>query len=334
MIQLFKSLFVSILLVQICFSQNQDWIRQSIDLTINTQFVKAESLLTERMNNGDSSLAVHFYFASVLNSKMTHFENRLENHQFDSALQYVINNGKQHLENPSLQEKEKATILFYIGSAYGYLAFYQGQIGQWFNAIKNGNKATDYLKNAVETDSTLWDAYLGLGTYKYWLSTKIDWIPFIPDQREEGIELIQKTIGHNTFSKYLAMHQLIYILLDFGEFDQAEELAEEIVKAYPQSVFMHWAYSHVFMKKKNFPKAIASYKKLLGLISKDPEANPNHKITCLGRMADMYSRADSCEQALKIQRELNSSSYKEVLAENEEVQRLLSEVSERCEVED
>ncbi len=87
------------------------------------------------------------------------------------------------------------------------------------------------------------------------------------------------------------------------------------------------------MKKKNFPKAIASYKKLLGLISKDPEANPNHKITCLGRMADMYSRADSCEQAIKIQRELNSSSYKEVLAENEEVQRLLSEVSERCEVE-
>jgi len=155
----------------------------------------------------------------------------------------------------------------------------------------------------------------------------------MPDQREEGIELIKKTISHDAYSKYLAMHQLIYILLDFGQFDEAEKLAEEIIKVYPQSTFMRWAHSHVFMKKKELPAAIASYKTLLELIDDDPNANPNHRLTCLGRLADMYSRADSCEQALQIQEKLNDSENESLLENNEEVQRLILEVSERCEIE-
>jgi hypothetical protein len=323
-------IFLFLVLNQICLSQNKDWIEQSIDYTINTQFSKAESLLTNRIQNGDTSLAVYFYYASVLNSKMTHFEYKEESQSFYNALQHIITHGEQQLDKYILYNDEKVKTLFYLGSAYGYLAFYQGQIGEWFSAVKNGSKAAGYLEDAVDIDSTLWDAYLGLGTYKYWRSTKIDWIPFIPDQREEGIELIKKTISHDSYSKYLAMHQLVYILLDFGQFDQAQVLAEEIVKAYPESAFMRWAHSHVFMKKKDLPKAIASYKTLLKLIDKDPNANPNHKVTCLGRLADMYARADSCEQVFQIQKKLSSSIYMEIVEENEEVQKLMAEISERC----
>ncbi len=327
---IFRLNILILVLLQLSSAQTEDWIRQSIDLTINTQFAQAESLLTTRMQNGDSSMAVNFYYASVLNSKMTHFENREENQPFFDALQHVINRGTLKLEDAILQGKEKAETQFYVGSAYGYLAFYQGQIGEWFGALKNGNRAADYLEQAVNTDSTLWDAYLGLGAYKYWLSTKIDWLPFIPDQREEGIGLIKKTINQDSYSKYLAMHQLIYILLDFGQFDQAEELAEEIIGTYPKSIFMRWAHSHVYMKKKELQKAIDSYITLLDLIDSDPEANPNHKLTCLGRLADMYSRADSCDKALIIKDELTTAVNAEILNKNEEVQRLLREVAERC----
>ncbi|KAA3611254.1 MAG: hypothetical protein D8M58_14895 [Calditrichaeota bacterium] len=331
MIKRFSTTFFLIISIsQAIFAQSQNWVKESIDLTINTKFSQAETLLTNRIQNGDSSLAVHFYYASVLNSKMTHFENTEENQSFYDALQFVINKGEAKLERKDLQEKQKAKTEFYVGSAYGYLAFYQGQIGEWLSAVKNGSRSADYLEQAIETDSTIWDAYLGLGAYKYWLSTKIDWIPFIPDQREEGIALIRKTIEHDSYSKYLAMHQLIYILLDFGEFDQAEELTINIIEEYPQSVFMRWAHSHVFMKKKDFPKAIASYKALLELIDFDPQANPNHKITCLGRLADMYSRADSCDQAIKVVQDLNSTNNNKLVDQNEEVQRLLREVSERC----
>jgi len=308
----------------------RDWITQCIDYSINTKFSEAESLLTARMNQGDSSLDVYFYYASVLNSKMTHFENNADEDTFYKALNRVIDAGKDSLDGENLKNTERARILFYVGSAYGYLGFYQGQIDEWLSALRNGSKAHDYLQLAVHTDSTLWDAYLGLGAYKYWLSTKVHWIPFVPDEREEGISLIKKTIEHNSYSRYMAMHQLVYILLDYGDFDQAQKVAEELILKYPRSQFMYWAYSHVFMKEKDFPNAISAYKRLLQLINADPNANPNHRITCLARLGDMYSRSDNCDEANKIKSEIEYDDYYTSYKGNEEVNRLLVEISERC----
>ena len=308
----------------------QEWIKTCIDLTINTKFSQAESLLTTRMDNGDSSLEVYFYYASVLNSKMTHFENNADQKAFYSALNKVIEKGKQRLDEDNLDSRTRGKLLFYIGSAYGYLGFYQGQIGEWFSAVRNGSKAHDFLDRAVDTDSTEWDAYLGLGAYKYWLSTKVHWIPFIPDEREEGIALIKKTIRHNAKSRFMAMHQLVYILLDYGDYDQAEEIAKKLVDNYPQSQFMYWAYTHVYMKKKDFPRAIAAYRKLLELIESDPDANPNHRITCLARLADIYARSGDCPQAGKLKMQIEQDGFFKTHHNNDEVTDLLLRISENC----
>lgn len=306
----------------------QEWIDQSITLSINNRFIEAESLLLGLMVKGDSSIDVNFYYASVLNSKMTHYENKLDEEPFLEALNKMIVQGERELENEKVKPANKAKILFYMGSAYGYLGFFQGQNGKWFSALKNGNRAKDFLQRAIEMDSTLWDAYLGLGAYKYWVSTKISWIPLIPDERDEGIALIKKTISNKGHSQYMAMHQLIYILLDYGRFDEAQQFAEIIVQKFPQSTFMRWAHSHVYMKKKDLPAAIDSYKQLLQLIDNDPQPNPNHRLVCLARLGDMYARSDSCTSAIKVIQQIQKFAEKEEL--DDEVVRLVTEISDRC----
>ena len=308
---------------------SQEWIGRCIDLAINSRFNQAESLLTTRLDDGDSSLDVYFYYASVLNSRMTHFENNDYQKEFYKALDRVIEKGERLL-NDDTNDFSRAQILFYMGSAYGYLGFYQGQIGEWFSAVRNGSKAHKFLLQAVQTDSTIWDAYLGLGAYKYWLSTKVNWIPFIPDEREEGIALVKKAIQHHPHSRFMAMHQLVYILLDYGDFDQAEMVASTLVKNYPESQFMYWAYSHVYMKKRDYNQAIAAYKKLLQLIEADDSANPNHRITCLARLADMYARSGACLDAGLIKDQLQQDDYFINHRDNEEVEELLSRISELC----
>jgi tetratricopeptide (TPR) repeat protein len=322
--------FFFLFYLSVNFSNAQEWVSQSIDLAINAQFAEAESLLTTRMAMGDSSLKVFFYYASVLNSKMTHFENSADEKEFYAALQHVIQTGELALKKDNLSIKEKAQILFYTGSAYGYLAFYQGQSGEWFSAVKNGNNAREYLLRAIDEDSTQWDAYLGLGAYKYWLAAKIHWLPFVSDEREEGIIFIKKAIENNSVSRPMAMHQLIYVLLDFGEFEQAQNLADKLVEEYPRSPFMYWAHSHVYMKKKDLDKAIHSYHILLGLIEEDEKANPNHKITCLARLMDMYARKGNCTKVREISARIVKDKYY-ITTGNSETQRLLDEVKKRCE---
>ncbi|HGY56844.1 MAG TPA: tetratricopeptide repeat protein [Caldithrix abyssi] len=279
------------------------WIRQSIDLTINTRFTEAESLLTQRMAAGDSSIEVCFYYASVLNSKMTHYENLADGPRFTRLLQKVIAKSNRQLHYPQnpLSDKQRARLYFYRGSAYGYLAYFAGQNGSWYRAMNDGFEAIDDLRAAVEADSTLYDAYLGIGVYYYWKSTKLKfilWLPFFPDRREEGIALIKKSIENDAVGKYMAMHQLVYILLDYGKYDEALEYARQLVQKYPRSVFMWWAYAHTFYKRKEYPKAVRAYNKLLSVIDHDEERNSMQWLHAHVMLAEIYQRMGDSENSV------------------------------------
>ena len=251
-------------------------------------------------------METYFYYASLLNSKMTHFENFHNDSLFLIVIDSVIKKADRLLKNSNMDSLQSARVLFYKGSAVGYLAFYEGQTGKWLAAFNNGIDAIDYLEQAVAYDSTFYDADLGIGVYKYWKSTKLKavlWLPFVKDERAEGIRLIRKATDNASRSKYMGMHQLIYILLDYGDFYRAKQYAQKAVEKYPQSQFMWWAYAHTLYKMHDNLNAIETYKHLLEMINNDPQANPSHKVTCRLRMAEIYSRMnirDDCREQCSI----------------------------------
>jgi tetratricopeptide (TPR) repeat protein len=300
----FSSLILFVLIASIQFPvMAADWIQKTIDYTINTQFDSAEYLINERLAYGDSSLPVYFYYASILNSKMTHYENDEELDRFLEILNKIIDEATLFIQvNGLLDDSSKAKLYFYRGSAYGYLAYVQGKNGQWLKALDNGMASIDDLEKSVQIDSTLYDAYLGIGVYYYWRSTKLKymlWLPFVPDMRDEGINQIKLAIEKGRYSAALGMQQLIYILLDYGRFDEAIPYAQKVVELYPKSQFMRWAHAHVYYKKHDYDKAIESYFKLLELIRNDSRSNPSHWLFCQTRLAEIYFKQKKYELAIQ-----------------------------------
>ena len=300
------NLIVSISLIIIILpvpTHASDWIQQTIDFTINTQFDSAQQIIDEHFASGDSSLAVYFYQASILNSKMTHFENEDGLDQFLEILNKIITESTLQLNiNGLLNDSSKAKLYFYRGSAYGYLAYAQGKNGQWLKALDNGMASIDDLEKSVQIDSTLYDAYLGIGVYYYWRSTKLKymlWLPFVPDMRDEGINQIKLAIEKGRYSAALGMQQLIYILLDYGRFDEAIPFAQKVIRLYPKSQFMRWAHAHVYYKKHDYDRAIDSYFKLLELIEQDPKSNPSHWLFCQARLAEIYFKQHQYNSAIQ-----------------------------------
>ena len=101
----------------------------------------------------------------------------------EKTIQLVNKNQKDNIE---VSDSTKAQYLFYLGSSYGYRGFFEGRKGNWYSALSDGLKAINLLDESVEMDSTLMQAYLGIGTYDYWSSSKIKfalWLPFIPDNQ-------------------------------------------------------------------------------------------------------------------------------------------------------
>ncbi len=304
MLKIFNAFILLIIIIWVSSIKAEPaWVHRSIELAINADFAAAESLLTAQMAQGDSTVQLYFYYASVLNSKMTHNENLDDSEHFLSLIQQVIRKSDRQLQlaDTVLSGRKRAELLFYRGSAYGYLAYYEGQTGKWYQAVRNGFKAIDDLKLAVETDSTLYDAYLGIGVYYYWKSTKLKfilWLPFFPDRREEGIALIEKSIENDAVGKYMAMHQLVYILLDYGDYDAALKYAKELVDTYSRSPFMWWAYAHTFFKRHEYEQAIHAYNKLLTIIDKNNPGNLMHWLHAHVMLAEIYQRMGDSENSV------------------------------------
>ncbi len=276
------------------------WVERVMRWTINGQFEQAEHFLQQKIEQSDSALLPCFYLASVLNSKMNYYENQQEAVSFGNLLRSVINRSNHKLNSLFGNDSLMARLYFYRGSAYGYLAYFQGQNGHWFNALKNGLKAVNDLKTAVRLDSTLYEAYLGLGTYKYWRSTKLKfalWLPFVPDQRQEGIRDIKHALKSSSNSRYMALHQLIYILTDYGHYDEALHYAQEGISAFPKSPFMWWAYAHTYFKAHQYAQAAKAYAHLLHLIEKKQQRNLSQWLACSVRLAEIYRRMGNRTQA-------------------------------------
>jgi Tfp pilus assembly protein PilF len=269
-----------------------DWINTTIDLTINTDFDSALYIVNKQIEKDHNDYRAYFYLAATLNSKMTHFENQDEFDQFNMAIDKTIQLIEEQLDNNAgLSDPIYAQLLFYKGSAYGYRAYYQGATGNWLGAISNGIKSVGDLKESLESDSTVYGAYLGIGVYKYWRYSRlkfISWLPFIPDDRDEGIKMITTAISHDSLSRYMAMHQLVYILLDYGHTERAIYFAEKIVDKYPQSQFMWWAKAHAYFKYKDLHKATSAYLNLHRLIEADEQRNIAHLLKCNLKLALIY----------------------------------------------
>lgn len=280
---------ILILIPRLC--KSNDWIRENIDLTINGKFSQAIEKLHSLEIKYPENYKISFYLAATLNSRMTHYENFNDEQAFNKYIDKTINLIEKELAGNSLNDSLHANLLFYLGSAIGYRSFFEGKKGNWYTALSNGLKAKNLLYDSIELDSTLYEAYFGIGTYKYWSSSKIEfalWLPIIPDERDDGIKMIKRSIEKESPSKYMAMHQLVYILLDYDQFDEAVIYAEKIVEKYPQSQFMWWANAHTYYKMRDYNKAIYSYNKLLDLFKHDANYNPAHYIKCNLKLAQLY----------------------------------------------
>jgi len=315
---------------------NNGWIQETVNHTINTNFNEALQIVYKKIEADSNDYRAQFYLAATLNSKMTHHENQDDADLFNEAIDKTLDLVEDNLENkPNLSDSIKAELFFYEGSAYGYRAFFQGNNGNFLAAITNGLKSVGSLNETLEIDSTIYEAYLGIGVYKYWRYSRlkfISWLPFVPDDRDEGIAMIKLAIACDSLSRYMAMHQLVYILLDYGRYDEAIPFAEKIVEKYPSSQFMWWANAHAYFKNKNYNKAKSSYLTLYKLIMEDDNRNISHLLKCKFKLAVVYKERNELDECKKQCEDILELSEKvELNNGTEEIVDRIIELVEDCE---
>jgi len=267
-------------------------IETGIEKTILNDFSGAALIFQNLIDRYPDQPWGYFYLGATYQAEMLDAEEYDKVDDFTDLMERSIEISKEQQK----VNAENPWAYFFEGSAYLYRSFMDSKTKKLWGAYRNAVKGVGRLEKVIELDSTFYDAYLGVGSYKYWKSSKaklLTWLPILKDERDLGIEMVHTAIEKGSFVKLVGRDQLAWISLDHGEADKALQLALENHRLYPRSRFFLWTLVEIYYRNEQWDEAFGLYRQLLGEVRQSPENNHYNEVTCLLRMAEIYySRGD------------------------------------------
>jgi tetratricopeptide (TPR) repeat protein len=274
-------------------------ILKGIELTINNQFDEALLLYQQVINKYPQHPIGYFYQGATLQAKIFDSEDYNDLEQFFKSMELAI------LKADSLHKAGLSDpwIRFYEGSAYLYRGFMKTKVDGWFSAYRDAKKGVNRLEKALVQDSLLYDAYLGIGSFKYWKSARANfllWLPFISDEREKGIRMVNHAIENGEFVHSVGKDQLCWIFMDKGDFGKALEIARQNHSDYPLSRFFKWTLAFASFGAEKLDLSFRLYGELLGEVRKLPSNNHFNEVECLVKMAEISIKLQNWDKAVEL----------------------------------
>jgi len=267
--------------------------------TILQQYDEALSLADLVIKSTPNEPGGYFFRAAVLQARMMDYEDyERDENAFFSAIAAC-----RKLAQTKLKEgRDEAWAHFFYGSAMGYEAFLMGKKKKYLEAFRYGWQSLQHLEAALKIDPQLHDAYLGIGTYKYYrskMSKTFSWLPFVKDEREEGIRMIRQAIVHGRYGRTAAINGLSWILIDENRPAAALALIDSALVIYPASRFFLWSAGEAAYRAKRYDQAAVHYRQILSSLQNEDRLSPYLELVGRTRLAKVYQAAGKTEEACR-----------------------------------
>lgn len=224
-----------------------------------------------------------------------------EKKNFDGFVNYsstTIDKAKDALK----KDEDNETFTYILGSIYGYRAIAFGKADKFLDMIWASQKSNSYLNDAIKINPNNYDAYMGIGLFKFALSqvpSSFKWalnlIGFDADQ-VKGLRYLTLTAEKGEFSRIEAEYYLAHIYSEFFmDFEKSSSILKSLIKKYPSNVLFLYSLAVVDIKQRDLGNAEKVLQKLV------KQKNPEFKqIISLSNflLGDVYFRKNEFEKAI------------------------------------
>jgi tetratricopeptide (TPR) repeat protein len=190
---------------------------------------------------------------------------------------------------------------YFHALAEGYTAYYHAIKENWFSALSSGVDAMSEFENILFLDENFYEAYITIGTFEYWKSSKMEfmnWLPFSTDTRKIGIDRLRIAIDSSTYNSYLAINSLIWIYIDQKKYSDAIEISEKALKDFPESRTFKWGMARAY--EEIDPKiSIRLYLEILNSYPSNKSTNHINEIVLKHIIAQQYDELGDTRNAIK-----------------------------------
>ncbi len=215
--------------------------------------------------------AGYLFLAAVYQSEMIDCEEDIFGKRFILLCDSTRLAAESYLKN--CDTRDSALCYLYIGHQYAYQSLYESRFGSSLSAISMGLKAKGKYQEGLKIDSTLYDLYLGLGSYHYWKSVKsgiLRWAGIFKDEKQLGISEIELAADSSLFSKEASRSALIWIMINEKQYDSAITLAESFLEKYPHGNSFLWPLAQAYYSSERNRQAAEIYGKLIERLKNRP----------------------------------------------------------------
>ncbi len=280
-------------------SQNFDGrIDQGLEVLYQGDYDSALVIFDSFIRDNPKNPAGYFFKAGLYQTRMSAYESDFWHKYYKNSVDSAI----MLCDLALTGDPGDAWAYFIKGGSFSYIAAWDARQGKYLAAFRNGLKAVSDFKKAKEIDPSLYDAYIGIGSYHYFrtkATSFLKWLPFIGDGRDQGISEIITAIEKGRYSRVMGQNALLWIYTDYGRDKKALELGGLLEKQYPNNPFFHWAVPEVLWRQKRWKEAEKAYSKLLGLLEQQNPLNNYNKVVVSYKLAKCFLENQKYQDAFR-----------------------------------
>ena len=303
-------------------------IKRGIDATILQKYSLAYSIFDSLISQTPGDPRGYFYKAAAIHSKMMDLEDYSEDESFKRTIQKTI-----HLSDAIVRDHPlDGWGYFYAGSGYSYFALYLIHNKKYFKGLRLAQRGVKLLERSVAVDNTVYDAYLGIGTYEYWRSRKtnfLNWLPIFQDRTKQGIQKIKTALKKSRYAQAVSLNELIWVEIDQRNWKAAIDYAKEGLNRYPGSRFFLWPLAEAYFRGGFHRQAANAFADLLKTYENENLSNHYNEAICAYKVAisaffdhDYVRSEQYCEKFFSLN---NPEQYQERLKKKAKKLRKLME---------
>ena len=252
-------------------------LKSGIGLIIDQKYEEAETLFYQLDKSKKDIPLGKIYLAAVSIAKSYDYNEPFN----DQLILKNLEDAKKISESLLKSDEKNIWNIYYYALSEGYLAYYKALNENWFDALSSGLNSVSAFEDCLAMDKSFYEALIAIGSYKFWKSKKtefINWMPFYDDEKDLGIEYLEKAINHSSYNSHLAIYSLIWIYIEQQEFNKAINVAKTALIKHPESRLFKWGLARSY-EEVDIAQAIKIYYEILNSYPKNLKSNRINEVT-------------------------------------------------------
>jgi len=308
-------------------------LKSGISLIINQRYDEAEKIFNQLDKSRRDIPLGKIYLAAIQIAKSYDYAIPFN----DKLITKYLEGAKKISERLIKQDEQNIWNYYFFALTQGYIAYYNALHGSWLSAFSTGLSSVSAFEDCLEMDKNFYESLIAIGSYKFWKGKKTDfinWLPFIPDEKDLGIEYLEKAIKYSCYNSHLAVHSLVWIYIEQENYNDAIKTAELALIEHPQARIFKWglarAYENIDPKK-----SAMIYQEILNSYPKEIKTNKVNEVTLKHLIAQQLLKIGKREEAIVLCDEIllvkdyNSYEIERLGDRIERVKELKTELSQK-----